>query len=88
MLLSSVITASLYGRREFWVAEARDMKSRRTIEPVSFSLSRGDVRYGNGFYSLKEEATDGDLWKTVCVRSGQPCLLHRQVYDAAADDDK
>jgi len=31
MLLSSVITASLYGRREFWVAEARDMNSRRTI---------------------------------------------------------
>jgi hypothetical protein len=65
MLLSSVITASLYDRREFWIAEARDMKGRRIVEPVSRSLSRGDVRYGNGCYSLKQEATGGDLEKTV-----------------------
>ena len=65
MLLSSVITASLYDRREFWIAEGRYMKGRRIIEPVSRSLIRGDVRYGNGFYSLKQEATDGDLAKTV-----------------------
>ena len=65
MLLSSVVTASLYDRREVWITEARDMKGRRMVEPVSRSLSRGDVRYGNGFYSLKQEATDGDLEKTV-----------------------
>lgn len=65
MLLSGVITASLYDRREFWIAEARDMKGRRIVEPVSRSQSRSDVRYGNGFYSLKHEATDQDLEKTV-----------------------
>jgi hypothetical protein len=65
MLLSSVVTASLYDRREVWITEARDMKGRRIVEPVSRSLSRGDVQYGNGFYSLKQEATDGDLEKTL-----------------------
>ena len=51
----------MYDRREFWIAEARDNEG----QPVSRSLSRGDVRYGNGFYSLKQEATNGDLEKTV-----------------------
>jgi hypothetical protein len=36
-MLSCFITTSLYGRREFWIAEARDMK-RRIIERVSRSL--------------------------------------------------
>jgi hypothetical protein len=49
MLLSSVVTASLYDRREVWLTEARDMNGRRIVEPVS----------------LKQEATDEDLERTV-----------------------
>jgi hypothetical protein len=85
MLLIYVITTSLYDGHEFWIAEARDIK-RRIIERVSRSLSRGDVRYGNGLYSLKQEDTNGDLEKTgmsVWIRNSH---VYRKVYDADADD--